>query len=349
MTEVLKPKAFSFGTAKRKIVSFSPRELVRTEYLESGRSLPLVIRPQSEGVSLVGWARDNREFVEAQLVKHGAILFRDFPVSTVSRFEQFIGAVSAGLLEYRERSSPRSRVSGNVYTSTDHPADQSIFLHNENSYQHTWPLKIFFHCAIPSQEGGETPLADCRNIFARISPEIRERFRQKKWMYMRNFGDGFGLPWQTVFQTEDKTVVEEHCRRHHIKVEWKDGNRLRTYAVRPAIEKHPQTGEEVWFNHATFFHITTLAPSIREALLAEFAEQDLPYNTYYGDGTPIESEVLEELREAYGQEKVMFGWEQGDVLMVDNMMVAHGRSPYVGERKVLVGMAEPFSRQNSSL
>lgn len=50
-------------------------------------------------------------------------------------------------------------------------------------------------------------------------------------MYMRNFGDGFGLPWQTVFQTTEKAKVEAYCRIHDIKVEWKEGERLRTYQV----------------------------------------------------------------------------------------------------------------------
>ena len=29
-------------------------------------------------------------------------------------------------------------------------------------------------------------------------------------MYVRNFGDGFGLDWRTVFQTDDRAAVEAH-------------------------------------------------------------------------------------------------------------------------------------------
>jgi alpha-ketoglutarate-dependent taurine dioxygenase len=236
-------------------------------------------------------------------------------------------------------------VSGKIYTSTEYPADQSIFLHNENSYQATFPLKIFFRCVTPAPEGGETPIADCRRIFRRIEPAVRERFIEKKWMYVRNFGHGFGLPWQTVFQTEDRGEVEAYCRSKGIEVEWRDGNRLRTRAVRPAVTHHPRTGEPVWFNHATFFHITTLEASLRDALLAEFKEEDLPTNTYYGDGSPIEADVLEQLRGLYREETVCFAWRQNDILMLDNLFSAHGRKPYAGPRKVLVGMAEPIHRQ----
>jgi alpha-ketoglutarate-dependent taurine dioxygenase len=100
----------------------------------------------------------------------------------------------------------------------------------------------------------------------------------------------------------------------------------------------------VWFNHATFFHISTLSQSVREALLAEFKEEDLPNNTYYGDGTGIEPAVMDELRDAYTQEMVVSPWQEGDIVMLDNMATSHGRMPFAGPRQVLFAMAEPYTR-----
>ena len=85
---------------------------------------------------------------------------------------------------------------------------------------------------------------------------------------------------------------------------------------------------------------------LREVLLEEFAEEDLPTNTYYGDGSRIEPEVLEELREAYRQETIAFPWQAGDVMVLDNILTAHGRGPYSGPRKILVTMADPIQREN---
>jgi hypothetical protein len=82
---------------------------------------------------------------------------------------------------------------------------------------------------------------------------------------------------------------------------------------------------------------------VREAVLMMCSEEDLPNHTYYGDGSPIEPEVLDELRAAYQQETVSFPWQKGDILMLDNMLASHGREPYSGQRQVLVGMAEPYS------
>lgn len=332
-------------TLKRRPINLSPEALVRESYLLPGATLPLVIEPAIEDVNLIAWATANRERIEQDLLRHGGILFRGFGVATADRFQEFCRALSGQLLEYRERSSPRSRVHGNVYSSTDYPADQRIFLHNEHSYSLTFPLRIFFFCETPAAQGGETPIADTRKVLARLDPQIVQRFVEKKWMYVRNFGDGFGLSWQTVFQTNDKVAVERYCEASGIAVEWKPGNRLRTRQVRDAITAHPRTGEPIWFNHVTFFHVSTLEPRIRETLQTEFAEEDLPNNSYYGDGSPIEPEVLDQLRAAYEQELVAFPWERGDVLMLDNMLAAHGRAPYAGERKILVAMAEPVTRQ----
>jgi alpha-ketoglutarate-dependent taurine dioxygenase len=328
-----------FSGRRRRSVKLSSAELVRYTTLPETDALPLVIEPEVENLNLVSWAESNRELIEAKLMKHGALLFRGFEMESVNRFELFVRATSDGPLKYTERSSPRSSVSGNIYTSTDYPVEQSIFLHNEQSYNATFPMRIYFCCLLPAQEGGETPIADARRIFQHIDPRIRETFIRKNYLYVRNFVGGFGLSWQTAFQTTERRVVEEYCRENEIDFEWRDGHRLRTSQLRRAAAAHPVTGQMTWFNHATFFHITTLNPQVRERLLAEFGEEDLPNNTYYGDGSPIEPAVMEELRRAYLVEKIRFGWRGGDILMLDNMLVAHGREPFVGPRQVVVGMA----------
>lgn len=331
------------GTVQRKSITVFEGELIKAAPLQPNQPLPLVIEPMVDGLDLITWAQNNRLFIESQLPKYGGILFRNFKIKGLEVFEQFVKATSDGeLLPYQDGSSPRTLVKDNVYTSTDYPADQTIFLHSELSYANVWPLKIYFYCVKSAEQGGETPIADIRKVCDRISPKTRDRFLQKQVMYVRNFGGGLGLPWQKAFQTSDKTVVEAYCHENGIEMEWKEGDKLRTRQIRPAVVNHPKTGETVWFNHAAFFHVSTLEPKVRQALLA-FSEIELPYNTYYGDSSPIEPEALEEIRSAYRQETVMFPWQAGDILMLDNMLTAHGRTPFVGSRKVVVGMAEPFS------
>jgi alpha-ketoglutarate-dependent taurine dioxygenase len=345
-TEQQETPAFSrFRDKPRKSVMLTPETMVKTGYLNE-QQFPLVVEPAVENVNLVTWAAGQREFIEAELLKHGAVLFRNFNVKSAASFETFIETVSGELIEYHERSSPRSQVSGNIYTSTDYPPEQSIFLHNEQSYNSAFPLRIFFYCEEAAPQGGETPIADTRKIFARLDPLVRRRLIEKNYSYVRNFGDGCGLPWQTAFQTSDKSEVEAYCRANDIKFQWKDESRLRTSQVRRVVGKHPRTGESVWFNHLTFFNVSTLLPEIRDALAAQFTDEEMPNNTFYGDGSRIEPSVMDELREAYLSEKVCFPWRQDDVLMLDNMLSSHGRQPYCGPRKVLVGMADTHSWSN---
>jgi alpha-ketoglutarate-dependent taurine dioxygenase len=349
MDGAVKPALGGLGGLKRRAVSVASGDLVKEAPLFAGRDLPLLVEPALPGCDLASWAAANREGIEAKLHRHGGILFRGFQIDSPQELERFIAAFAGQSLEYRERSSPRTAVAGNIYTSTDYPPSHAIFLHNENSYQSQWPLRIFFCCAQPAEGGGQTPLADCRRVLARIDPAVRDRFARQGWMYVRNFGDGFGLAWETVFQTADRAEVEEHCRRSGIATEWKEGGRLRTRAVRPALARHPKTGEVLWFNHATFFNAAILPSEILAGLRAQLTDSELPTNTFYGDGAVIEPEVMAHLRAAYERETVSFDWQQGDLLLLDNMLVAHGRAPFAGERRILVGMAEPVTREQAQV
>ena len=152
--------------------------LVRTEYLQPGQTLPLVIQPRVKGMNPITWAATHKSYIEANLLTYGGLLFRNFGMKTATEFEQFSTVVCGDLLEYNERSSPRRQVRGNVYTSTDYPPSESIFLHNENSYQQTWPMRILFFCQTAPPGGGETPIADCRKIYQRLNAKLRERFIQ---------------------------------------------------------------------------------------------------------------------------------------------------------------------------
>jgi alpha-ketoglutarate-dependent taurine dioxygenase len=325
-----------------KALKLSERTMVRESRLNAQMSLPIVLEPEYEGVDLVTWARQNRDAIEGRLQQHGAMLFRGFDTRSLSSFEQFAQAIAPSLMTYGERSSPRHVLSGNIYTSTDHPADQHILLHNEQSYTLNWPMKIWFFCVQPARAGGRTPIADSRRIFRRLPSSLVEKFVRKHVMYVRNYGDMLGLPWQEAFQTDNKRLVEEHCRRDSIEFEWKDENRLRTKQIRPAVRTHPRTGETIWFNHAAFFNIHSLDRAARESLRAGINDLDLPFNTFYGDGSVIEPSVIEQIYDSYRQEQVAFEWQTGDILMLDNMLAAHGREPFVAPREIAVAMAEPY-------
>jgi len=330
------------GAVTRRAVSLPEGGLVKVEEPPAGRSLPLLVQPAVEGVDLIAWAEDNRPWIDRRLLACGALLFRGFRIDALADFERFIRATSDRMAEYNEPATPRTQVGGALYTSTDFPPVQPIFMHNENSNTNSWPLKIYFFCVTPAATGGATPVADSRRVFQEIDAGLRQQFIDRRVMYVRNFGSGLGLPWQAVFHTDDPAAVDAYCGANGITTEWGSGDRLRIRYVRHGVGRHPMTRESVWFNHCALFHSSVLDPEIRAALREEFGEEDLPFNAFFGDGSPIPAAALEEIYRAYRKEMVATPWQQGDVLMLDNMLAAHGREPYSGERRIVVGMADPF-------
>ena len=328
-----------FKTIKPKAVSLPQRQLIKTSFLQPGQSLPFVIEPDSDEIDLADWASSHREFIETNLLKHGAILFRGFNLNCAADFENVANAIHPNLFgEYGDL--PREGVSGKVYGSTPYPPDKAILFHNESSHLHRWPLKIWFFCVQPAQQGGETPILDCRKIYQLLNPKLREKFEEKQLMYVRNYIEGLDVSWQDFFHTTDKTEVEDYCRQARMEFEWLENNSLKTRKICPAVAKHPKIREPVFFNQFQLHHASCLDSAVRQSLLSLFEEDKLPRNVYYGDGTPIEDSVMEEIGAIYQENQISFTWQKGDILMLDNMLTAHSRNPYVGSRKIVVAMGE---------
>jgi alpha-ketoglutarate-dependent taurine dioxygenase len=312
-----------------------------------GQALPRVFRATEEATDLASWVGAHRERVDGALRGHGALLFRGFAPPSASGFKAFCAAASTELLDYVYRSTPRTSVEDKVYTATEYPAHMTIPQHCENAYQRRWPTRLMFCCLQAAAKGGATPLTDVFGVTKRLDPKLVERFATRRVMYVRNYHVGLDLPWQTVFQTDDKRAVESYCRAHAIELEWRARGALRTRQVAQGVAIHPEHRRTVWFNQAHLFHVSALEPRTRDGLLGLYAEDELPRNAYYGDGRAIEPGVLEEIRAAHSAETVSYPWRTGDALLVDNMRVAHGRAPYEGPRRVLVAMADPSATPES--
>lgn len=331
----------SFRSIQPKTVSSdSSAAAVRSEQLP-GQSIPHVVRATAAGLQLSAWAEQNRQQVDALLAEHGALLFRGFAVEPETGFPRFAAAVGGGALDYTQRSTRRTRQAKGVYTSTEYPAPLTIELHSENAFQRSWPQRIMFHSVVVAETQGATPIADNALVYAAIDPAVRSEFDKRGIRYVRNFGAGLELPWQEAFQTDSREKVEEYCRSQDMTWEWKDGDRLRTEQVLPAVIQPPWIGRPVWFNQAHLFHVTNLAPEIRAAMLESMSEEDLPRHAYFGDGGAIPDEHMANIRQAYDTCRTRFSWETDDVMLVDNLRMCHGREPFTGARKVLVSMSDP--------
>jgi alpha-ketoglutarate-dependent taurine dioxygenase len=286
----------------------------------------------------------HKQQIQAALLQHGGVLLRGFDVRSIEDFVHFIDATGLKRIDYLYRSTPRTEVAEKIFTATEYPPQQEIFLHNENAYQRDWPMKVAFSCLIAATSGGATPLGDMRQITAAIGVRLLEQFAARGVRYVRHYRRHIDLSWQVVFQAQEPETVAEFCRAANIEHEWLDSETLRTSQVAQGVAVHPLHGERVYFNQAHLFHVSNLGAMAAKSLLELFGADRLPRHATYGDGEEIAPEDLEYVRASFRRHEVSFLWQPGDVLLLDNMQVAHGRRSFRGERKVLAALLDARSR-----
>jgi len=316
-----------------------------THLLNESESLPLMVyangTDDATPKTLQELIYSNSEWVDERLNKHAALLFRGFGLTTAIEFEQVAQYLTGGLQRYVGGDSPRTPVLNKVYTSTEYPAHWQVELHHELAYGRWWPNRVLFFCKTPPDKDGETPIADGRRIYDCIDPVIRQRFADKGVRYIQNLRDesvdGPGKSWQKTFENDDREYIDNYCCDANMDTQWTEYG-LRTQIVRPSVLQHPVTGESVWFNQADQWHAEFTSVKHHDAVDKPDTRQNPPCHATYGDGTEIDPGDLQKIRNAYNTCEVLFPWQQGDVLLLDNILAAHGRKPFIGKREILVAM-----------
>lgn len=307
--------------------------------LPTDARMPLIVDAPSPGHDLAGFTRLHREAIESRVLAHGAVLLRGFAVADVAAFDRFVGALTDDRLDYLYSSTPRTALGDRIFTATEYPAALEIPLHNECAYQRDWPMKISLCCLQPAASGGETPLADMRRVSARLGEALLDRFEARGVRYVRHYHPLMDVPWQKSFQTDERAEVERICAERGIECDWLAGDVLRTSQVCQGTVRHPATGERFLFNQAHLFHVSALGGAA-PAMLRQFGADRLPRHAFFGDGSEIRAADLDAVRQAFKAEAIAFPWQAGDVVLADNLQVAHGRRPFRGQRKVVVALME---------
>lgn len=320
-------------------------KLINIDYIQSKSGLSKIALYENKSFcNIVDFVKDHRDAIQKEVLRTGGVIFRNFNVKSTSEFSRLSHTMFPKLLEYINRSTPRKILGSKIYTTTEYPAFKDIPLHNENSYTNSWPEMILFGCLVAAKHGGETPVVDSRYVLQNLDREIVKKFTDKKIKYVRNYISGIDLSWQEVFQTDDKHMVEDYCKRNNINYEWNTsaGSPLEftTFQTCQAVHKHHITNESVWFNQAHLFHSSSLDKEDKNTLLKEVGSNLLPRNVYYADDNEILIDELSHIREVYDLEKIIFSWQSGDVMLLDNVLMAHGRLKFNGYRKVIISMGQ---------
>lgn len=323
---------------------------MRFEPLNQDRRLPVLASPSGDAAdprTLIDWVGRNRPAFEAHLHDAGVVLFRGFGVNETSLFNAVARAVEPSLLEYVGGDSPRYRLEDKVYTSTEYPVELEVLLHNELSYSNASPARVFFACLVAPESGGETHLADGREVYQCMPEPVRTEFAQNGVTYLQHLRhaetQGLGKSWQETFETADRSHAEARCAAGGAAFEWTSLG-LRTATTCPAVRRHEVTGELCWHTQADQWHRDMVSAKLsvpgaeQTGRTGSEGAETLGSHVTYGDGSEIAVEDLHTVRRVLRNCEVVHPWQTGDLMVIDNVLAMHGRKPFTGDRKVVVAM-----------
>jgi alpha-ketoglutarate-dependent taurine dioxygenase len=312
--------------------------LVSDVDLSPGRPPLLSAAP---GGDPAGWAAEHRAVLDAVVAEHGAVLVRGLGLRDPAGVGGVFRALAASLMAEREAFARRESYGDGVYSATPWPPNQPMCMHHELSYRREVPGRMLFACLTAPESGGATGVADGPTVLEALPRDLVDRFEREGWLLLRNYNDEIGASWAEAFGTDDRAAVEAYCRAEEIEFEWQPDGGLRTRQRRPAVVRHPVTGQRCWFNQIAFLNEWTLDADIREYLVDVYGADGLPFSTRFGDGTPVGGDVVDTLNEVYAAHTAREPWQPGDLLVVDNVRTAHDRQAYTGQREVLAALADP--------
>jgi len=287
------------------------------------------------------WVQHNLAEIERQLAKSGAVLFRGFPLQDAESFDAFSAAFGYSSFTYHESLSNAVRINftERVFTANEAPKEVEIFLHHEMAQTPISPEKIFFFCQAAADHGGATPICRSDQLYNAIesrAPELAERFERLGVLYTTNMPSsddiesGQGRSWMSTLSVE--TVAQAETKLVELGYTWQwldDGSLNAVTPVLPAVLTL-KSGIKVFFNQLV------------AAYMGWKGVRDDPSKALsYGDGSAIDKENLELIANLSVDFTFDLEWQDGDMVLIDNKMVMHGRRPYSGtsKRQVLVALA----------
>ncbi len=309
----------------------------------------IATRPRRPAVLTMARDQLGPEVLNGALRRDGAVRIRGLNLTQPADLADIARRLGLPLIPEREGFVSRHDHGGEIYGSGAWPADQPMCMHHELSYRRECPRLMLIGCLRTPSNGGMTATADAAAVLAALPPDLVDRFAREGWLLTRNYLPDLGVSWAEAFGSSDRSAVREYCRANAIDLTWRPDGSLRTTQRRPAVVRHPVTGERCWFNQIAFLNAWTMEEAVREYLEYEFGRDGLPYDTAFGDGTPIGEDVVRIINEAYERCTIREPWRAGDLLIVDNLQTAHSRDPFNGPREVVVAFAEPVRPDDFAL
>lgn len=332
------PQSFRIPVRGRPFLAGSSHESFPETVPDAGGMIPTV-QAEPGPDAPAEWATRLRQLLDQALPMAGGVLVRGLPLTDKAGFETLVRSLGYDQAGYRGGIAVRKRDAGVALNASEEDPRVTLSPHNEMAYLPDYPRRIFFFCEVAAEEGGEVPVNDIRETAAVIPAEILDRFRSRGIRYYRALPavstDG-EIGWADTFGSDDRVEVERHLAESGYDYAWDGAGRLRYSYRREAFTAHPETGAELWFNQVTELHSSYWR--CHPGFAGDLPDEAYPATTAYGDGTPIEEDLIAFLRGALWRTSRAVRMRPGDVLALDNQVLQHGRLAYRGRRKHYVSL-----------
>lgn len=271
-----------------------------------------------------------QENIRSLFKKSGVLLFQDFDINT-DKFEQFTNLFGTEFMHYIGGAQVRKIInengdktisSVNFYTDSDKQQKRTfkLPLHGEMFYTKSRPTLLWFYCVAPPLEDGETTVCDGVQVYQQLSEATKNLFKTKRLKYIRHYADG---EWQGRFQTDDLSELAKFCRESDLNLKIDKGTQaITTEYVYPAIVKTRWGGQEAFLNSILIVEWQEAAGKTDSIVRLE-------------DNSRIPDDVLLELQEVTERLTYLISWQRGDILMIDNTRMLHGRRAFSDQQREL--------------
>ncbi len=296
------------------------------------------------------WIGATRNVLDRLIRAHGGIVLRGFPISESAHFGALMGLFPSFEGDYLGGVAPRVRIAGQVMEATRLDKHVKLRLHSEMAYMQEFPARIAFFCQKAADVGGETIVADVRGLLEAIPESLRSKVEALGIMTVRNFAPPSNeldlsvahmdlRGWNIAFESDDPSVVEEVCKAKGLAVTWNEDRSLTVVNQTPATVVHPHTGQRLYRANLHSYTSTAANEGMDAGLLQRVrASQKRPSGTFLGSGEALSGDEVASFERYLDAHTRAWPWRNGDVMILDNLEMWHGRNPYEGSREVQVAM-----------
>ncbi|KAJ0882304.1 putative TauD/TfdA-like domain-containing protein [Helianthus annuus] len=310
---------------------FREVELPEQRSYDDGLIFPAVLSPTANA-NIIEAIRSDKQWLESLLHKSGVILFRGFPVTSPSDFNDVVEAFGFPELVYVGGRAVRTKVVGRVYTANESPVDKRIPFHHEMAYLPDYPSKLFFFCVEEPGMGGETPVVLSHIVYKKMKekhPEVVVRMEEHGLTYKKVISDEdrpssfAGRSWKSTYMTDDKNVAEERAGKLGTKLEWMGNVVKMITGPLPAFRLDKESEHKTWFNNLVMSNPGPIKDD---------------HDTYVelGNGDLVPDHVVKDCLKIMEDECVAIPWKKGDVMLVNNLTVLHGRQPLLKPPRLIL-------------